>query len=250
MELTFAARRKTAALPETAWGLSRFCLDHLLLKRAGECGAEVIRERAPAAVDVVAHGRRTAEARGSRLFGFKAHFRGPATDAVELFFFGRCYVGLNQIEGGLTNVCGLAPEGELGRFGFAIDDLLASHEPLRERIAPLGRIMAWLTTGPLVFANGLAGAPGYYCGDALSFVDPFTGSGVLAACATGVLAGAAAARRIPPEDHIGNCRGTLGRAFGVSSVCRTLVANGWAERLVGFVPGAWLYRMTRPQIRA
>jgi len=55
-----------------------------------------------------------------RLFGFKAHFEGPSTDAVELFFDGQGYVGVSGIEQGLTNVCGIARESLLRRYGFGL----------------------------------------------------------------------------------------------------------------------------------
>jgi flavin-dependent dehydrogenase len=248
MELTFGVKQKMALLPDTAWALSRFAFDDLLLAHARRQGATVRRERAPAATDVVAYGRRTTEPRGSRLFGFKAHFTGPANDAVELFFFDGCYVGLNAVEGGATNICGIAPESTLQRFNFRMDELLEGSPALRARVAPLTRAMPWLTTGPLVFGNRMDATPGYSCGDALSFVDPFTGSGLLAACATGLLAGSAAARGSPAAEYMRDCRRTLARPSGVSSAFRSLVANGWAERLVGVVPGAWLYRLTRPRM--
>jgi flavin-dependent dehydrogenase len=62
-------------------------------------------------------------------------------------------------------------------------------------------------------------------GDSLSFVDPFTGSGILSALLTGRLAGIAAARRIPRPEYVKAGRSLLGRAFLVSSVLRRLVGH-------------------------
>ena len=254
MELTFGSKQKCASLSEPAWGLSRFAFDRLLADRAIECGATLVRETAPENCSgpvVMACGRRARQPRGSRLFGFKAHFTGPARDAVELFFFGRCYVGLGAIEDGRTNVCGIAPEDVLRHFDFQIDDLLRTSMPLAERLAPLDRAMPWLTTGPLIFGNRLdtPGPPNtWLCGDALSFVDPFTGSGLLAACATGALAGHAASTDISLDRHLTECRRLLARPFSASSLFRTLIGSGWAETLVNLVPGRWLYSLTRPRI--
>jgi flavin-dependent dehydrogenase len=121
MQLHFGARVVRHRLPEPAYGLSRYALDHILLRHAVDAGAEVIREtyRADAhdnPLDVpliVATGRKSIDPSSDRLFGFKAHFSGPGNDTVELYFFDRCYVGVSTIENGATNVCGLAPERTL-----------------------------------------------------------------------------------------------------------------------------------------
>ena len=115
--LSFNGREVRFPLARPAYGLSRFALDKMLADLAVSRGAEFHREAARAG-HVIAHGRVTPAPRGRRLFGFKAHFAGPADDAVRLFFFGGCYAGVSAIEGGLTNVCGLAPENLLrgGRF--------------------------------------------------------------------------------------------------------------------------------------
>ena len=68
--------------------------------------------------------------------------------------------------------------------------------------------MDWLITGPLVFADSLpplSREPAYLAGDALGFIDPFTGSGILSAVLTGKLAGAAAARRTPNNEYLRQC---------------------------------------------
>ncbi len=250
--IRFGAREKTAALPETAYGLSRFVFDKLLLDRARE-GAETT--ESPGARVIVAHGRRTAappRSRGNRLFGFKAHFRGPSNDAIELHFFDAGYVGISSVENGLTNVCGLATESALSRSGFAYDELLASVPSLAERVRPLTREMNWLTTGPLIFANRLHEEPtpeAYYAGDALSFVDPFTGSGMYCALLTGTIAGQSAARGLSSAEHVRLCRQALGRPFAFSSLVRNAIATGWASRVAPFVPAQLLYRLTRPVAR-
>lgn len=251
LELHFGSFDRRCRLPETAYGLSRYQLDELLFTRAVRMGAVHQAESVAGTCSptVIAHGRRTASPRGRRLFGFKSHFAGPPRDAVELYFFNGCYVGVNPVEGGITNVCGLGPENVLHSHGFDFDALVNSFPKLSERLRPMQRSMRWHSAGPLVFENRFNGrlkAGEYPAGDALSFVDPFTGSGLLCAVLTGRLAGIAAAHGSDTRAYLSECRTHLRSPFMFASGLRSLLANGWAERLAGFVPGRWLVRLTRP----
>jgi flavin-dependent dehydrogenase len=251
LSLYFARSEKHCALPEPAFGLSRFRFDQLLFEQALHSGARLARDAAESKPRVIAHGRKTVLPRGSRIFGFKAHYEGPADDAIELFFFHGCYVGINCVEQGLTNVCGLGPEHILNNFDFDIDALVHSFAPLARRLRPLQRKFSWLNAGPLEFKNHLAQEPEpgcYPAGDALSFVDPFTGSGLLSAVTTGRLAGLYAARGRSTSSYLAACREVIGSPFRVSSVLRAAVRSGWAERLAPFVPGALLVKLTRPRV--
>ncbi len=160
-KLHFGKRTKEWQLPEGAFGLSRLALDNLLLEHAGRMGAIVSRGASVRMEDegshvatVLACGRsvRSQQAR-PRLFGFKAHFEGPVDDAVELYFTESGYVGISPVEGGLMNVCGIAPEDKLRTHGFDIDEYLRGSQPLRGRLEVLVRCMEWLITGPLVFPD-------------------------------------------------------------------------------------------------
>jgi flavin-dependent dehydrogenase len=246
--LHFGARSKTSRLPEPAWGLSRYAFDALLLDRAQSEGGEVIRESSETPL-IVAAGRRPASiSRGQRLFGFKAHFEGPASDAIELFFFRGCYVGVTAIEAGRTNVCGLGPESFLSRFDFDFDAVAAQCPALADRLKPLRRSMPWISTGPLVYGQRFDPVGVQYpAGDALSFVDPFTGSGLLAAVRSGALAGRAAAQSLPLPQYLASCRGSLGKPFQVASVLRGILGSGWIELLVPFAPSRLLFALTRPR---
>jgi flavin-dependent dehydrogenase len=255
--LRFGSRRKQWTLTEPAFSLSRFELDRLLLDRAQALGARISRgesfregEGSGASV-VLAHGRRTPAAAGGRLFGFKAHFAGPVDDSVELHFTRFGYLGISAVENGFTNVCGIAPEEELRRFGFDLDEFLMAEPTLRDRLRPLSRRMAWLKTGPLVFSRSSElTAPAnrvYPAGDALGFIDPFTGSGILNALLTGRLAGSAAARGTPAESYLRECRALLDRPFAMSSLFRLLM-RARMSRMALLVPGDWLYRLTRARV--
>ncbi len=247
--LAFGARHKQWRLSEPGFGMSRFQFDNLLLNQARERGAEVIHGHGePAGATIVAHGRRES-ARGARLFGFKAHFEGPADDAVSLYFFKSCYVGVSSVEGGRTNVCGLAPESVLRPNSFEIDPILVRNEPLFARIRPLSRVLDWMITGPLVFGQRFdSGAAGEYpVGDALGFIDPFTGSGMLGALITGQMAGRAAARGVSPEEYLGECRTALRGAYRAAAVFRAALRTGVADWLGPLIPGPVLLNLTRPK---
>lgn len=246
LALHFQSGEKRCNLPEPAFGLSRFRFDDLLYRLAN---AGPLPSEAAHGARIIAHGRNNPSVRGNRLFGFKAHFTGPVDDAIELFFFNRCYVGINTVEERITNVCGLGPEDELRRFNFDIDALVNSFPKLTRRIGSLNRSWKWLTVGPLVFQNQFRTRPEpdtYLAGDALSFVDPFTGSGLLTALTTGRLAGLAAARRTPVEQYTAECRARLERPLQFSSIFRKLLGTGLGERLAPFVPGPALVWLTRP----
>jgi flavin-dependent dehydrogenase len=241
MKLHFGRREKVCSFPEPGWGLSRFAFDALMFDGAQASRTE---NRDPA---IIACGRRTVESRGQRLFGFKAHFDGPCDDAVELFFFDRCYVGVSTIEGGRTNVCGLGPEDVLRSFDFDFDRVLDHSPALSARIGPLTRSMKWLSTGPLHFRQTFdPDCKAYLAGDALSFVDPFTGSGLVAAVRTGALAGIAAARGMPVSEYCAQSRAILKKPFEIAGILRKAVGGGWAEWLAGLVPGRVLFALTRP----
>lgn len=256
LEVHLGRRRLVDHLPEPAYGLSRFAMDALMQRKAVSLGADfqrgVVAAASPPLVEALGRKvRQVSVEKGSRLFGFKAHFSGPASDAVELYFFQGCYVGITPIEGGLTNVCGLGPQACLQNACFEIDELVNSHEPLRERLQPLTRCWDWLKVGPLLFQNRLHANPveGVYpAGDLLSFVDPFTGSGMLSALLTGRLAGLAAARGDTVQHYLRRCEESILQPFRFSSAFRWLLRNGWAEHLAPLVPGRYLFRWTRPRV--
>ncbi len=247
--LHFGAKRKSSRLPTPAYGLSRYTFDATLLDLGRAAGAEVVSEPGEESPLIVATGRHaTATPRGRRLFGFKAHFEGPIDDAVELFFFERCYVGVTTIEGGRTNVCGLAPESFLSRFGFEYDEIVMQCPALSDRLKPLRRVTPWFSTGPLQYGQAFEHAGSAYpAGDALSFVDPFTGSGLLAAVRSGAMAGRAAAVGQPVAQYLRECRASLRQPFQVAGVLRRALEGGWAEKLAPLAPARLLFALTRPK---
>jgi hypothetical protein len=253
VRLCFEKNRKQWSLTEPAYGLSRYALDRFLLDRALQGGAVLVPQRnlAPRPPAVIAHGRQIASVAGNRLFGFKAHFEGLTDDALDLFFFKGCYVGINAIEGGCTNVCGLAPEGALKALNFEVDRLLTGSPALCDRLRPLHRSWDWLMTGPLIYRGGWSEEtrPGtYLAGDALGFVDPFTGSGLLSAIVTGKIAGESAAARLSVDRHLAHCRRILSLQYRTAAVFRAAISSGVAEWLIPLLPGRVLFHLTRPRV--
>jgi hypothetical protein len=253
VRLYLEKQRKQWSLPEAAFGLSRYALDEFLLNRALERGAVVTRERKldPVPPAILAHGRKSSSVPGNRLFGFKAHFEGPADDFLDLFFFSGCYVGVNCVEGGRTNVCGLAAEGLLRSLNFNLDAFVAKSPALADRMTPLSRCWDWLVTGPLVYRDGWhedARERFYPAGDALGFVDPFTGSGILSAIVTGRIAGESAAAGIPTTEHMVRCRRVLNLQYRTAAIFREAINRGVGEWLLPLLPGRALFHLTRPRI--
>lgn len=261
LNLQFGTRSLTSALSEPAFGLSRLALDHLLVRHAEALGAKLHRQRAPQPASqgqgirptVTAWGRhggapRAVVPRGQRYFGFKAHLQGDPPALLTLYFHRSTYVGVNQVEGGFTNVCGIAPESQLAAVRFRIDEFLATLPGFSTLLAPLRRSMNWITTGPVLYMQEFK----QYCnrqypaGDALSFLDPFTGSGQLCALLTGAIAGFYAARHTPADAYLRLCEGALRRPFWAASAIRAILATPFAAAAAGLVPVPWLMRATRP----
>lgn len=250
MRLHFGLGATESRFSEPAFGLSRYCLDALLREEAERRGAEWVVERVPGKVDIVAHGRQFSSSGRNRLFGFKAHFRGPVSEAVELYFFDDFYVGVNPVEDGVTNVCGLGSEAGLRRLQFDYDALVASHPALADRLQPMSRAMEWLTTGPLVYQSRLPEPPEneLLAGDALQFVDPFTGTGMTIAIWTGALAGQWAAEGRPMAEYYATVRSGVSRQYRWCGLLRAAMEKRWPMRLAPLLPPAWLYALTRPKI--
>jgi flavin-dependent dehydrogenase len=110
----------------------------------------------------------------------------------------------------------------------------------------------WLITGPLVYRsawNEESRQGRYLAGDALGFVDPFTGSGMLSAVATGRIAGRSAASGLPVDRHNAKCRKVLQAQYRTSALFRAAITHGIADWALPLIPGAALFQLTRPRVR-
>jgi flavin-dependent dehydrogenase len=144
-------------------------------------------------------------------------------------------------------VCGLAPTRLLKECDFHPEPLMERSRALVTRLGPLRRAMEWMFVGPLQFEQRWERRDAFFAGDALSFVDPFTGSGMLCAAVTGELAGLHAARGLRVDAYIEACRREIRRPFAFASALRSLAGTSAAGLLLPFVPGQWLFRLTRPR---
>ncbi|HSV33293.1 MAG TPA: NAD(P)/FAD-dependent oxidoreductase [Pyrinomonadaceae bacterium] len=224
-----------------ALGLSRAEMDERLLRRAVECGVEVLegaqissclieddsvrgvrmrtsdRElniRALMTIDATGRTRalarrfekppRRATTRRASLVAFKAHLHGAMVEpgACEIYFYRGGYGGLSSIEGGLSNLCFIASARDVRAFGADAERVMRSIvcQNVRAAITLLNASARspWLAVSLDGFGRHKpAPVPGLLSiGDAASFIDPFTGSGMLMALESGELAAQVIANRI------------------------------------------------------
>ncbi|HEX6088138.1 MAG TPA: NAD(P)/FAD-dependent oxidoreductase [Thermoanaerobaculia bacterium] len=193
--------------PHEARGISRLLFDDLLLRTAIARGAvfrtATVSELPSAKVIVGAWGRwgrfdqqlhRSFVGVRDRNFGFKRHYRGPARDSIDLYAFPRGYLGVNAVEGGITNICGLVHASRLaghkGRWDAFVETLRAEeprldvlygeHEPAQEH---------FLSSEPVIFRARSAVEGGVFMiGDASGVIDPLTGNGMAMAVQSALLA--------------------------------------------------------------
>lgn len=148
--------------------------------------------------------KRTARKRAT-LVAFKAHVEGArGGDGVcEIYFYRGGYGGLSPVEGGRSNLCFIASAQDVralgGDAGRVVREVLMENARARVALEGARVCSAWLSVAlesfgrrELVPREGLIAA-----GDAASFIDPFTGSGMLMALENGELVAEAISRRLP-----------------------------------------------------
>jgi len=202
-------RRATAAgaqvLEETHVTELLFDKDRVVGLRAKRDGREVTYR---AALTIDATGRTRALARRARpqrhktkphraaLVAFKAHLEDTrvAPGACEIYFYRGGYGGLSSIESGLSNLCFIASLREVRECGADPERVMREIVCQNRRAAHalgLARVRSsWLAVSLEGFGrHTVTPAPGLLAiGDAASFIDPFTGSGMLMALESGELA--------------------------------------------------------------
>ena len=212
------------AFPHAARGVSRFYLDDLLHRVAQQRGARAmvntVNELPEAKVIVGAWGRwgrfdqqlgrKFVRDRSHRNFGFKRHYRRvedrqsclsgtgriacpPPSNVIDLHSFKRGYLGVNAVEGGITNICGLVHASRLahhkGKWDAFIEtiraeeprleELYARHEPAQD---------GYLSSEPVIFRARSAVEGGVFMiGDASGVIDPLTGNGMAMAIQSALL---------------------------------------------------------------
>lgn len=213
----------TFDFPHPARGISRMTFDDLLFRTAVTAGArnyagwtaekisgvlELRRgdERLTLRARVVAGawgrwgrfdtelGRGFVRDRSHRNFGFKRHyFAASQPDAIELFSFRDGYLGVNAIEDGLTNICGLVHARRLtglkGRWDAFVETIRGEEPRLEQLYARhVPAQTHWLSSEPVIFrARSPVEGGVFMVGDASGVIDPLTGNGMAMAIQSALL---------------------------------------------------------------
>jgi flavin-dependent dehydrogenase len=132
----------------------------------------------------------------SSLVAFKAHLEGARSEAghCEIYFYRGGYGGLSSIENGLSNLCFIAAARDVRACGGdperVMREIIKTNRRAAETLSEAVVRSEWLAVSldgfgrrRLIPAAGLLAI-----GDAASFIDPFTGSGMLMALESGELA--------------------------------------------------------------
>jgi flavin-dependent dehydrogenase len=140
--------------------------------------------------------KRGEKKKGARLVAFKAHLEGArgAQGHCEIYFYRGGYGGLNFVENGLSNLCFIAAARDVracgGDAGRVMREVVCVNQRAAWTLAEAQCATPWLAVSlegfgrqKLVPLDGLLAV-----GDAASFIDPFTGSGMLMALESGELA--------------------------------------------------------------
>ena len=144
----------------------------------------------------------------SRFIAFKAHLENArvADGACEIYVYPGGYGGLSSVEGGLSNLCFIASAKDVRRCGSNPETVVRQTVMKNARaaytLAHANARTEWLSVSMeksgrriLVPTFGLL-----TIGDAASFIDPFTGSGMLMALESGEVAAQAI---IEHREHLG-----------------------------------------------
>ncbi|MCA1628801.1 MAG: NAD(P)/FAD-dependent oxidoreductase [Acidobacteria bacterium] len=139
-----------------------------------------------------------------RLVAFKAHLEGArvAEGACEIYFYRGGYGGLSGVERGLSNLCFIVAARDVRALGSdagrVLREVVMSNRRAAETLRGARVSSAWLAVALESFGRfRVAPAPGLLAaGDAASFIDPFTGSGMLMALESGELAATVLARHL------------------------------------------------------
>jgi len=188
------------------------------------------------------------------MVAFKAHLENTRIEpgACEIYFYRRGYGGLSSIEKGLSNICFIASARDVRACGAHADRVMREVVCENQRAAFTLRHARvhpnWLAVSLEGFGrSSVAPMKGLLAiGDAASFIDPFTGSGMLMALESGELAAHAVADFLNHSPSISNLdqlqtaytdryRQTFNSRLTVSSLLRKAAfVPGLAETAIAF----------------
>ncbi len=215
------------ALPHPSRGISRMLFDDLLLRTAKARGAQAFdgwtaeridgtsvtigreSEQRTIEAQVVAGawgrwgrfdaqlGRSFVRDRSHRNFGFKRHYQREARadgGTIDLYSFDRGYLGVNDVEGGVTNICGLVHasrlSGHRGRWDAFVESIRGEEPRLDQLYAGFRPAQdEFLSSEPVIFRARRAVEQGVFMiGDASGVIDPLTGNGMAMAMQSALVA--------------------------------------------------------------
>jgi flavin-dependent dehydrogenase len=131
-----------------------------------------------------------------RLVAFKAHFANTSVGrgACEIYSYRRGYGGISTIENGMSNVCFIVAARDVRRLHsdpeLVLQNTLMTNRRAAQVLDSATRSSEWLSVSLDTFGlQDPTPKPGLIAiGDSASFIDPFTGSGMLMALESGELA--------------------------------------------------------------
>jgi flavin-dependent dehydrogenase len=146
------------------------------------------------------------------MVAFKAHFENSQIEpaACEIYFYRGGYGGLSSIENGLSNLCFIASARDVRASGAdagrVMRDVVCQNKRAAFTLEHARLHSPWLAVslegfgrGPVAPMSGLLAI-----GDAASFIDPFTGSGMLIALESGELAAVTIAEFLDQPRELSN----------------------------------------------
>jgi flavin-dependent dehydrogenase len=184
--------------------------------------------------------------RRARLVAFKAHLRDSLVQAghCEIYFYRGGYGGLSSVENGLSNLCFIARARDVRNCGSdplrVMREVVCSNKRAGRTLSEARASSAWLSVAlegfgrrEVVPASGL-----FTIGDAASFIDPFTGSGMLMALESGEIAAHVIAghlKRLRSDQGFEAMNGQYRALYGARFNARLRVCS--LLRRAAFVPG-------------
>jgi menaquinone-9 beta-reductase len=228
----YSSRGHHVAIPSTwfgaptALGLSRAVMDHVLLKRARDCGVTVMEGTtitesifearnvrgvrikneeyfAPLTIDatgrahILSRKLHTGEPKSkAKLIAFKAHLRNTrvAPNTCEIYFYPEGYGGLSSVEGEISNLCFIISADQVKRHysnpELVVREMVMKNQRAAYTLEHAQAESEWLSASWERFGRQQPSpANGLLAiGDSAAFIDPFTGSGMLMAFESGELA--------------------------------------------------------------
>jgi flavin-dependent dehydrogenase len=139
------------------------------------------------------------------LVAFKTHMENArlAEGACEIYSYPKGYGGLSSVEGGLSNLCFIVAADDVRRCSSdperVMREILMKNTRAATTLAEARSCKPWLSVSLDGFGRRTpAPAPGLLTiGDAASFIDPFTGSGMLMALESGDVVAKLINRHLP-----------------------------------------------------